>query len=280
MRALFVTGTTVFTAAITIVACGSDKATPDGSLVIIDSPVDMAPPIDAPPDAPSYDFSCLGQPNPTTADDPITIAGTTETLSQTGLQALPDVTVQVFKSTSTNALDTQTSDANGNFTTGNITTNAVPFDGYIKGTLDGYRTSYLYPPSPAAASISNVPVPLFDTATFGLIASQVAHVTQDDANNGALFLTVTDCANTPINGATINVKQGGQSVGMQFDLGILAEQAAGIIIVFNVPDGETEISGSYGGMDFPVHTVVAHKQGNGMGAVGTLTLTTVRPGPL
>jgi hypothetical protein len=272
LKACFVVGTLALT------ACGSDKATPDGSLMILDSPVDMAPPVDAAPDAPAYDFSCFGQPNPSTAADPITVAGTTETLSQSGLQTLPAVTVEVFKTGTANAVDTQTSAGDGTFTSGDIATGAVPFDGYVKGALDGYRTSYLYPPTPPAASVTGVPLALFTDQLLGQLAT-VAGATQDDTNNGLLFLTVTDCSNTPIQGATLSIQQGGQDVGVQFDLGGLISQAAGINVVFNVPDGATDITGTYGSMTFPMHTVVAHKMPNGQGAVGTVTLTTVRPGP-
>lgn len=273
LKACFVVAT------LALAACGSDHATPDAQIVLVDSPVDMAPPVDSPPDAPAYDFSCFGQPDPTTATDPITVAGTTETLSMSGLQTLPDVTVEVFKTGTANALDTQTSGADGSFTSGDIATGGVPFDGYIKGTLDGYRTSFLYPPTPPAASVTGVPLALFTDQVLGQLA-QFAGVTQDDTNNGLLFLTVTDCSNMPIQGATLSIQQGGQDVGMQFDLGALVSQAAGINVVFNVPDGATEITGTYGSMTFPVHTVVAHKKPNGPNAVGTVTLTTVRPGPL
>lgn len=261
-------------------ACGSDKAKPDAPIVIIDSPMIDTPttPIDAPPDAPAYDFSCFGQPDPTTAADPITLSGTTRTLSMSGAMTVDAVDVGIFKTGTANAVDTQTSDANGNFTSGNITTGGVPFNGYIKGAKTGYRTSYLYPPTPAVASLTMVPVILFTDALLGQLA-QFAQVTQDDTANGLLFLTVTDCSNMPIQGATLSIQQGGQSVGTEFDLGALAQQAAGVIVVFNVPDGATDITGSYGGMNFPVHTVVAHKKGNGANAVGTVTITTVRPGP-
>jgi hypothetical protein len=266
-------------ATLALAACGSDKAKPDAPIVVIDSPTaDSPPPVDAPPDAPAYDFSCFGQPNPTTADATITVAGTTETLTMSGVMTLANVDVQIFKSGVNTALDTQTSDANGNFTSGTIVTGGMPFDGYIKGTLATYRTSYLYPPSPPTMSLTGVPVALFSTQIFGQLAA-FAQVQQDDTANGAMFLTVTDCANMPIQGATLSVQQGGQDVGTQFDLGALSSQAAGIVVVFNVPDGATDLSATYGGMTFPVHTVLSHKKPNGMNTVGTVTLTAIRPGP-
>lgn len=273
LKACFVVGTLALT------ACGNDKATPDAPIVIVDSKmVDTPPPVDAPPDSPTGDFSCFGQPNPTTAADPITVGGTTETLSMSGLMTVPGADVGIYKTGTANAVDTQTSDANGGFTSGNIATGGVPFDGYIVGAKTGYRTSYLYPPTPAAASITGAPVALLTDQAVSQL-SGFAGSTQDDTNNGMLFLTVTDCTNTPVQGATVSVKQGATEVGTQFDLGSLVSQAAGIIIVFNVPDGATDITGSLGSMTFPTHTVQVHKKPNGQGAVGTVTLTTVRPGP-
>lgn len=266
-------------ATVALAACGSDKAAAvDAPVVIHDSPADVAQVADAPVDTPSGDFTCFGMPNPTTADDPITLAGTTDSLGQGGIQPLAAVQVQVFKSGVNAALDTQTSDAQGAFTTGNIVTAGMPFDGYVKGSKATYRTSYLYPPNPATASQTGLPVPMITDSTFSTL-SGFAGSQQDDTANGALLLTVTDCANMPINGATISVKQGGTDVGTQFDLGQLASQAQGIVAVFNVPDGATDISATYNGMTFPTHTVIAHKKPNGQGSIGTLTLTTVRPGP-
>ena len=267
-------------ATIALAACGSDKAkTPDAPIHVIDAAID-APVhmIDAPPDAPNYNFSCFGMANPTTAADPITIAGTTETFSMSGVQTVPNVAVDIFKSGTANPVDSQTSSAQGAFTSGNIATGGTPLDGYIKAGVAAYRTTYLYPPTPAVASLMNVPVIMLSTANFTLL-TQFASVTQDDANNGVLFLTVTDCNNMPINGATLSVKQNGADVGTQFDLGQLAQQAAGIVIVFNVPDGATDISASYNSMTFPMRSVLSHKKPNGANSVGTITATAVRPGP-
>ncbi|MBV8762186.1 MAG: hypothetical protein JO257_33150, partial [Deltaproteobacteria bacterium] len=191
-------------ATLALAACGSDKAkTPDAPIHVIDAPIDTpAHVVDAPPDAPAYDFSCFGMANPTTAADPITISGTTETLTMSGVQTVPNVAVDIYKSGVAAPLDSKTSDAQGAFTSGNIVTAGVPFDGYIKAAVATYRTSYLYPPNPAVASVTGVPVVMLSTQNFALL-SQFAGATQDDTNNGVLLLTVTDCANKPINGATL-----------------------------------------------------------------------------
>jgi hypothetical protein len=258
-----------------IAACGSDnKNTPDAHIVVPDAAPDAKVFMDAPP--PTYDFSCYQQVEPTTAADPVTVAGTTDTVSQAGLAAIGGVTVDFFKTGTATSLGTVVSDAvAGTFTSGNLATGAVPLDAYVRATLATYRTTYLYPPNKVVANLANVPVPMISTSTFALLQS-LAQVTQDDNNNGALFVAVTDCALMPIDGATLSVKQGATEVGTQFDLGAVAAQAAGSFVVLNVPDGATDISATYNNMTFPAHTVMAHKK---VANTGSLTASAVRPGP-
>ena len=281
-KALFAVGTTALTAVGTFVACGSDKAkTPDAPVHVIDAVPDSPKPVDAPPDASPYDFTCYGGTLPGSAADPITIAGTTESLSQSGATPVGSAAVGIYKTGTAAPVDSLTSAANGTFTSANITTGGVPFDGYIKAKADNYRVSYLYPSNPAVASIANLPVPLISVASFSQLNS---FLQQNDMTNGVLFLTATDCNNMPLTGANVTVKQNGADVGTITDLGQLSGQAQlnGIFIVSNVPDGATDVSATFGSMTFPTHTVVAHKQepaGSGSGQVGTLTITVVRPGP-
>jgi len=263
-----------------LAACGSDRAQPDASIKIIDSPMpDAKVWEDAPPSM--YDFSCLGMSQPTTATDPVTVAGTTQTITQQGTAAVPMVTVEMFKTGTLNPIATTVSDAAGAFMTGNITTGGTPIDGFVRAAKATFRTTYLYPPSLVTTSLTGVPVLLVSNQAFDLISTMFAQVTQDDANNGALVVVVTDCSATPtpIDGATLKVQQNGTDVGTIFDLGALLAQAAGTFFVFNVPDGPTQVLVSAEGHDFPVRTVVAHKKPNGQGAEGTMTVTQVRPGP-
>lgn len=272
-----------------LAACGDSKATPDAAIVhVIDArAIDAAPPIDVLGiDAQQFDFSCLGMAEPTTAPATITISGTTQEVSTGGLAALAGVKVQSFKSGTATALDTVTSDAGGAFTSGALTTGGMPLNGYVEatvpvvgGTANDYRATFVYPPAPLAKSLANSPVIMIKNATFNQIG-QFGGFTQDDTANGALFVAVTDCANTPINGATLSVKQGSAEVGTQLDLGGFSAQAAGTFFVANVPAGATSVTASISGHDFPVHTVTSYKKDTQTLPNGALTLTIVRPGPL
>ena len=281
-KALFAVGTTALTALGTFVACGSDKAKPDAA-VVHDSPVQHDAPADAAPDASPYDFTCYGGSAAGSAAASITISGTTESLGQSGASAVGSAAVAIYKTGTVNPVDSLTSGSDGAFTSGTIDTGGTPFDGYVKAKHTTYRVSYLYPPNPVVASITGVPVPMIAKASFDQLNT---FLNQDDTTNGALFLTVTDCANMPLSGADLTFTQNGSDAGTITDLGQLSgmSQLAGIFIVANVADGPVDVSAKYGSMTFPMHTLVAHKQervgsGSDQEIQGTLTLTAVRPGP-
>jgi hypothetical protein len=261
-------------------ACGSDHATVDASIKIIDAaPPDMKVWQDAPP-GPDYDLTCLGGTAPTTAADPITVSGSTQALSMGGADPVPNADIDFFKTGTATSLATVMTDAAGAFATGNIATGGTPVDGFVRAMEPTYRTTYLYPPNLVTASLTGVPVIMISNATFGLL-EMFSGTTQDDTNNGLLVIAVTDCSadQTPIAEATVKVQQSGADVGTVFDLGQLAPQAAGTFFVFNVPDNPAQILVSYNGMNFPVRTVAAHKKPSGQNAEATITATAVRPGP-
>jgi hypothetical protein len=135
----------------------------------------------------------------------------------------------------------------------------------------------MFPPGPLTENAA-IPVPMVSQ---DLVNQLGALVTQDDANNGFLVVPITDCSatQTPINGATLSVKQGGNEVGQKIDVGQFVSQLAGVWLVANVPDGDATVSGSYGNRTFPAHVVTAHKKPATTGAMGTVTVTSVRPGP-
>ena len=281
----------VLFATLTSGACGDSKATVDAAIVkIIDArPIDAVVIPDSPPvDAQAYDFTCLGKPEPTTAPANITIGGTVQEITGGGISALTGAAVQSFKTGTAQPLDTATSGAGGAFMSGNLSTGGTPLDGYIEAqvpqvgsTTNDYRATFLYPPAPLAKNLANAPVIMIKNATLTQLRPLLGGFTQDDTNNGAMFIAVTDCANTPINGAVLSVKQGTTDVGaMQIDLGTLMSQAAGTFFVFNVPAGATQVSATYDGHTLPAHTVMSYKKNVNNLPNGALTITIVRPGPL
>ena len=269
-----------------LAACGGSSDTPsDAPLVkLLDASIDArpdAPPL-PPPDAPPvYDFSCLGMQQGAAAAQ-VKVMGTTQTFQGMNLAPVVGATIESFKNGNPTPLDTVTSDDQGNFTTGNLPTNGTPLDGFVKASKGGgdIRTTFVYPSAPLVADLSGVPFLMLPNSIVGLLSQFPGGETQDDNANGLLFVAVTDCAGTQIDGATITVQQNNVDAGKQLDISaLLGAQGAGTFIVENVPDGLTQVSGAYGGHTFPTHTVRAYKKDTTAIPNGSVTLTVVRPGP-
>lgn len=273
-------GSPVFTLFVCVLgACKGSEATPDARIVIADAAADSSPDSYV-PDVPSYDFSCAGNSAPTSAPAMITLSGTTQELGMSGPQPLADVTVDTFAVGMPNRLSRVTSDASGAFST-SVDSGGAPLDGYLRGTAPMYRTTLSFPASPYAQAQVPSPVLMVSNQIFELLTTQVADVQQDDTVNGAMFINIVDCAGTPIDGVDLSVAKAGVEVGEQFDLGKLAPQAAGSYFVFNVPDGDVQISAKLGSQALRPHRVTSLRgevpPGGGAPA-GTITTTVVRPG--
>jgi hypothetical protein len=273
-------------ATLALAACGSDKAKPDAQVVLIDSrPIDTAPAIDAPPDAPAHDFSCLGQPLPTTgnATDTITVNAQVVDIQGTTPSIAPlnggSVNLDMCRvGTNCNGQDhltgTGTTDATGTATLAGINANSIAINGFVKVTHTGDRDNYTYLPAPIGKDQA-MPVLTFTTTAFATANTFLQGGQQ--AQNGNLALAVTDCASVPISDTAnvmLSVKQGGNAVTgtKTVDLGALQSQAAGTFIIFNVPPGATDVSATYMGMQLltvPVNVTA-----------GASTETVIRPGPL
>jgi hypothetical protein len=143
-----------------------------------------------------------------------------------------------------------------------------------------YRTTFVYPPYPLAASTTAAEAVMIPTSTFALI-EEVAQTTQNDGSNGAALVTIRDCNNNAFGSdeaLTLTVTESGSAVGAQYNLGALTSDAAGVFVVLNIPAGAVDIGGTAG--ETTLHTVAAVAYENGQMGVtnGSLTTTIVRPG--
>ncbi len=258
-------------------ACGGGNDNPDASIIIVaDAPGPDAPKaIDAPP-APTYDFSCMTNPAPTTATTNVVISGLAQQVvlasGSPTVQAAEGATIKACKGdcNGQNLLDTLTVPASGAFATVAIPTMSLPFDGYLDGTKTGNRRTLVYPAAPLIANTPNVPMLMLSNEMFALV--QTIGATQEPTK-GVIGLSVVDCAMTPIaSGVTLSIKQGGTEVvgTTATDLGSLASQGAGTYLVFNVPAGATEVGAVYMGMTLRAHVVDS--------LAGATTTTIIRPG--
>jgi hypothetical protein len=143
-----------------------------------------------------------------------------------------------------------------------------------------YRTTFVYPPYPLAATTAIAETLLISTAGFAEL-EQFAGATQNDASNGVVFVEVTDCADKGIKGATLSVTTTTDTttqVGTQFNVGALETSLPGVFLVINVPAGAIDVGATYNTTE--LHTVVAAAYKNGQNGVtsGSVTTTVVRPG--
>jgi hypothetical protein len=263
-------------------ACSGGQDSIDAAVVVV---ADAAP--DAPPDGPTYDFSCFGATPPTTAANTVTLSGTIHELTydanagSLGLTPLAGATVDTCPASSVacnagDRLDQQTpTPSDGSFTTAAISTGTSfhpPLDAYVKGTKTAYRPTYAYPPMPFIADQPMIPLVTILSSTFDFaISLGLLGVTQT-AGNGMIGVAVTDCGLTPVVGAVVSVKQGGNEVSQTNALDGAAFGQGGGEVRFDVPPGDTVVSASFMGMNFPPHTVRVYAD--------STTYTGVIPGPL
>jgi hypothetical protein len=254
--------------ALTLIACGGgNSGTPDAPIVVPDAPI----PPDAPdPDAPEQqlDFTCMNNPAPTTANAMVVLSGDANGLTLSGVNPqiapLTDATVDACRDdcAGQNRLDTQTTAANGcpqtgcTFTMDPLATGSVPLDGYIKVTKEpDFRPSNIFPAAPITMDTMGIPALAFGRAAFQTLVAFLG-ITQTPGN-GNVGLVVTDCANTPIGGAQVSVKQNGVDVPNTevVDASTFDPSLAGTYLVFNIPPGATEVGASINTMPLRAHTI-------------------------
>ncbi|HEY5923646.1 MAG TPA: hypothetical protein VIV11_18320 [Kofleriaceae bacterium] len=257
-------------------ACGNDSTV---------SP-DAAPQPDGPPDAAPDafvrlpDFSCMGNSAPATAPADVTITGggapAQMLYATTDLQYTPPTTITAvpvenakiagFRTGTAAQQGTDNTNATGDWSF--MMAGVTPIDGYLTATKTGHRNYRFYPPSPLAMDTTVPPLLLLNNETFNLLV-QFSQKDQE-AGNGTVGLAVLDCANMPITGAMISVKQGGTEYADDAHVYSLDQFQAGLYFIFNVPPGVTTVTATYNGMALRAHDIAV--------LAATTSTTAVRPG--
>ena len=222
-----------------LLACGGDDggpAIPDASVdAAIDAAVDAAL-----PDARQPALGCINDPDPTTADDPITLDGSANAVGLNGATPVPGATLDVLLRNDPNGtpLTSGVTDANGTATL-TVATGGVPISSFVRVTpADTYLTTELFAPAVQAAS-QPAPGVLLDTTTVSLLGIGAGQTQQ--AANGLGIVLVLDCDQLPVAGATVTPPTGtvvyAASNG-QPDPGLAATSEVGLAFVFNITPGE------------------------------------------
>ncbi len=195
----------------------------------------------------------LACPIGTTAPDPLTVSGfafrATTGIHQAG------VAVAAMTTVNGTPIATATTDLLGNFSL-SVPTGGAPIAAYFSLTKTGFLTSVSVPDQPTDKNMTNIA---------GFMGMQIdvdglysaGNTTQDTAA-GTLFVTVEDCAGTPIAGAMIATTPPAKIV---YSSGILPSGSAtatgtsGYAWALNVPVGTVQLAASAPGKTFAGHPV-------------------------
>jgi hypothetical protein len=188
----------------------------------------------------------------------ITVTGTASDIGLNGRMPLPGVTIAAYKEGATTPVAMTTSGADGTYSL-DITTNGEALDGYVKGTISGYKDTYLYPSGPLRADQPGASILMLTQGTFDL-ASTLA---QGGQTPGMAFIgiQVYDGSMMGVGGVTLSSQPAGTvryngSNGLPASTGGMT-MADGLGYVFNVAPGNVTLMASGGGMTFKSHTVNA-----------------------
>lgn len=260
-----------------LAACGDDGgSTGDDDGGPIDAPGSVIDAVDM-PDGPAGAYGCVGDPHPTTAPDTINISGIAESIDQNGTQPLANVVVTARTSADAE-LATDTSAA----TTGDyalqVTTGGTPLNGFLRGQIASYKTTYIYPPAPISGDFANIPVLMVSNTTYAFI-SFIAGTDAQTSTEGLVGILVVDCTGTPVAGATVTVS-GADPANVRYPQGTTVPQdnsgatdTSGIALVFKVPMNTTvTVDASSPGHEFEEHVINVRPD--------AITTTVVAPGPI
>lgn len=283
MRNLFACGV-IAVAGLSAAACGGNDNTTD-DVPVIDAPIVAidAKAIDAAPDSPTidaaqetFDFTCETNAAPTTIPASVSVSGVTQSLALSGQAVLPSVALELHNAADA-PIGSTTSDATSGAYMLTTDTGGQSFKGSLFATKTGYRRTVIFPPTPVATNLTNLPTILITPDNFTFLNNLAAGM-QNDVANGFILVAMVDCAGARIGGATLHVKKAGVEVGTQYPLAMLDPNAGkGVIAVFNVPPGDIEVSGAYFAHNLFTHTVRSYAI-NDTAPNGTLTQTVLTPG--
>ena len=238
--------------------CGGGGSNPQA-----DGSIDSPKVVDAPQvlDAPAGRFDCLGAALPTTAPDPLTIAGTAKTLNGLSTANAAGVLVEAYRTGTATAVTSVTSGADGKFSL-SVTSAGTPLTGYVKATKAGLLDYYLFPGAPIAVAIPDAPVLVLSAASLSTVETLASVTPAANPNSvGLVAVAIQDCDGAAVPGATISVQENGAEVGdKRYVAGSLPSTTAtvtdakGAAFVFNVPVGTVTVTAHVGGMTLRTHS--------------------------
>ena len=201
-------------------------------------------------------FTCLGAPAPTTAAPIVMIGG--KVAEPTNLTGISGVTVVLQSTATMTPIFTGTTDAAGMFSF-NLNTNGTPVTGVnLFGSAPGRENMYFYPTRAVTQDLAVMFALLTTQEAMGLA---LGAGTPLQAGTGSILLTINDCNNVPLSGATLTASAGTVRYfsGINPSPTATATDGGGIALVANAPPGKVTLTAKVTTMTLPPHdvTVVA-----------------------
>lgn len=201
----------------------------------------------------------------------VTISGSAIKHQGTNTAPADGVLVEAYLGSDENApMATTMTDATGNYTI-TLATNGVAMNAYIKATLTGFVTTYLYPAHPLTSDFSGS-LNMLDDATVTLLSSTFCG-SEQDMTKGLIAVRVADATDKPVEGATIASDPAAAKYCYNANgypnRNQMATDVDGIAYMLNVPAGTDKVSATKSGTTFFAHTVTARP--------GTITTTVIAP---
>ena len=257
------------------VACGDDDGGGGADPADAAARADAADPqIDGggTPDAMPPDLSCLGNPLPTEAANPVTLSGGVFAVDIGSQEPVEGALVELRRAATDRVLDDNApggTPADGTYSlTGRTRDN--PLEAYIRSEAEGLVTTRLYPPIPITTDLAMVPLPMFAPIVVQFLSPD------QEPENGIIVVIVLDCSGTPIPGATVSSEPEAGDVLYADNTGVPDQGATstadqGLAFLINAPGGPLVVNATSGGEDLLAHEVQS--------VPDEVTTTIVLPGP-
>lgn len=224
------------------------------------------------PDAMGADLSCLGDPLPTEAANPVALSGGVFTIDLDGQSPLEGAIVEVRRASNDRVLDDNApggTPADGTYSL-TARTRGNPLLAYLHASADEVVPTRLYPPLPVTGDLTMIPIPTFSPLIVNFLSPD------QDPENGIILIIVLDCSGQPVQGATVTSTPEAGAVVYADDTGVpddaaTATGAQGLAYLLNVPAGAVAVNATASGEALLEHEVSS--------VPDEITTTVVLPGP-
>jgi hypothetical protein len=203
--------------------------------------------IDGPP------FGCLNQPLPTQVKPQVKISGN---VVDPFAGSIPvGATIQAFLVGNPAPVFSTTIDAMGKFSY-DQGTGGFPHEFYLKIAPNGYVTTYYYPSIPLVDDLTAT-IFVFTPQDLPIIGG-LAQLNFDTTKT-VFSLNVIDCNGKPVGGATVSSSPAGEiryfTNSAPNPTAIATDTMTGLVLIANVPFGNTTISAMVNGMNLRSHSM-------------------------